>query len=546
MFEETAALEAQGKFVPRDRSEVPDGEKVHNAVWAFDHKKDMESLELLKRKVRPSFDGRTEVSEGCFSAPATVFEFLCSVAVAVALRRFVAASDFGKAYTETMRPNMKSKWMHMLQGFVRYDASGKAKIYELPFNMWGERAGGRVFEDHKNDAQKQLGMSKAGDAVNIWTKPVGGGLLTSTNVVDDFLITSDDRGALDEHRRGLESKFAEVKWRDYPTSFDGYKLVWVVASDQRPISCTVSNPFKVMQLVEMLGGVDVMKARIAGRRVTRELLEAAAIPDEELSEKGQLVQRGIGVLQWVSPIRVDVKFALHHLSRAMRAPSDAAAVVLDLTAVSLYETAHDGLTFKVAHDSVVLEGAYRAIRPDFKMAKGSPAAPTLAYDATWGEPGKSIGTCAFTYAGAAVDAATVAIPGPMMSSCQAELWAASWALARGVYVLGVIVALGGTVKDKVQVRESDRVPILGDNSMAVDLVAGDASAKAMRHTLRRIAFAQECASADGDFISLKVPDEDNPTDCMGKLVSKDKVNMSMRWLMGKHHQPPIDVLEQKQ
>jgi hypothetical protein len=229
----------------------------------------------------------------------------------------------------------------------------------------------------------------------------------------------------------------------------------------------------------------------------------------------------------------------------MRAPSSEAATLLDITAVSLWETSEDGLTFSSLDGRTVLSGAYRALRTDFKMEHGAPGAATVVYDATWGEPGKSVGACAFTYAGAAVDAATVAIPGPMASSCHAELWTASWTLARGIYVLGVLVALGADVADKVGVQESDRVPILGDNSMAVDLMANDASAKAMRQVLRRIAFTQECCTGDGDFVSVKVADEENPADCMGKLVSRDKAERSMRWLMGKHRQPHISVLQAK-
>ena len=297
MFEEVAALEAAGKFVPRHRSELPTGEKLHNGVWAFDHKKDMETLELIKPKVRPSFDGRAEDAVMAFSAPATIIEVLATIAVAIELRRCVAASDFGKAYTETKRPGEKSKWMRMMQGFVRYDADGVAMIYELPYNFWGERAGGRVFEEHKNACQQALGMLKAGDTVNVWTMPIDGGMLTSTNVVDDFLITCDDDQAMRAHKSGMESKFKEVKWRDYPTSFDGYKLTWVIAEDGRPISCTVSNPLKIMQLIELLGGIDEVKARAANKKATRELLEAATVPAEQLDSIGQRTQPGTGILQ---------------------------------------------------------------------------------------------------------------------------------------------------------------------------------------------------------------------------------------------------------
>ena len=107
-------------------------------------------------------------------------------------------------------------------------------------------------------------------------------------------------------------------------------------------------------------------------------------------------------------------------------------------ALALMRSAEDGLTFgRADRTSLELRGAYKALPSNVQMVNGSPWEPTAVYDATWGDPHKSVATSMYTVGGAVVDAATASIPGVPISSAEAEIWAQSWSLARGVYVLGV-------------------------------------------------------------------------------------------------------------
>ena len=134
---------------------------------------------------------------------------------------------------------------------------------------------------------------------------------------------------------------------------------------------------------------------------------------------------------------------------------------------------------------------------------------------------------ALTVAGASIDAGTLSIPGSALSSAEAESYALSWALARSMYALQVLISYGVTVPW--------RVVSLGDNSATVDLAAADASVKAARHFMRRVAFNQDaCDKETGMFASVKVPTEKNPVDYMGKMVVKAKTEASMKWVAGIH------------
>ena len=61
-------------------------------------------------------------------------------------------------------------------------------------------------QTNKNAKHKELGFSKAIDTVNVWRKPVGAGVLISTNVVDDFLLQADELAPLKEKVKQLEDE----------------------------------------------------------------------------------------------------------------------------------------------------------------------------------------------------------------------------------------------------------------------------------------------------------------------------------------------------
>ena len=150
---------------------------------------------------------------------------------------------------------------------------------------------------------------------------------------------------------------------------------------------------------------------------------------------------------------------------------------------------------------------------------------------------KSVASFGVTCAGAAVDATTLTIPTSALSSAEAETYAFSWAVARSTFALGALASLGVAMPDKVCA--------LGDNSATMDMAAKDASVTNARHFQRRVAFNQDaCDEETGMFVPIKVPTAQNPVDYMGKLVPKDKIEGSLKWLMGKHRQPPNKVLKE--
>jgi hypothetical protein len=56
-------------------------------------------------------------------------------------------------------------------------------------------------------------------------------------------------------------------------------------------------------------------------RITKELLELVAVPADEMTEIGLRTRRAMGLLQWMSPVRLETKLMVHVLSWVMMAPS---------------------------------------------------------------------------------------------------------------------------------------------------------------------------------------------------------------------------------
>ena len=113
----------------------------------------------------------------------------------------------------------------------------------------------------------------------------------------------------------------------------------VLAADGLPLSVTVAYPDKVSALVAMLGGEQAVVAGAGDGRVTRELLELAAVPEKEMTVGGALTRRATGLMQWMSPVRLETKLAVHVLSRVMRAPSEAARDLVFRVALALMRSA---------------------------------------------------------------------------------------------------------------------------------------------------------------------------------------------------------------
>jgi hypothetical protein len=117
----------------------------------------------------------------------------------------------------------------------------------------------------------------------------------------------------------VRGMFTKVKTCMWPTNLNGMKL---------PLLLTVSCPEKVTQLVVMLGGEEAVIEQAGDGKLSKALLELAAVPADEMTESGALTRRATGLLQWMSPVRLEVKMPVHVLSRVMKAQSAAAPAAL--------------------------------------------------------------------------------------------------------------------------------------------------------------------------------------------------------------------------
>ena len=64
---------------------------------------------------------------------------------------------------------------------------------------------------------------------------------------------------------------------------------------------------KVMQLVAMLGEEQAVIEGAGDGRITKEFLELAAVPADEMTEIGARTRQVTGLIQWMSPVMLETK-----------------------------------------------------------------------------------------------------------------------------------------------------------------------------------------------------------------------------------------------
>ena len=537
-------LEVKETFVPRNRSEVPAGERVWPSTWAFTIKVKAETGEMDKRKVRPAFSGVGDNTDPTHSDVATLTEILVAFASCAMLKRQCAKLDVADAYPETERPGGVSRYMHMLQGYVRYDAEGKPLVYELPRNFWGEGPAGRVFGVYRDSKLVDLGFQKCEDTVGVHRLDHSSGAVEVTSIVDDMLVTADDVAGLTYAGSGIVGGFTKVTGEMWPRAFTGFKLTWSAWDDVALAygKVTISCPAKIDQLVLLLGGLDAILHRLGCASaddesiiirqddIDRVALDLPMVGPMEVTR----TRGGIGLIQYVTPIHHRGKFIVHVLSRRMSSVTETTITLLDKAAILLYNHRLEGITYGGASSEAVLEGRSKHTPACFSMAKGSPLQIVGAADATWDwKLDKSNESSVFTLGGAAVDIVVKSLPGQPFSSTHGETWAQTSSMMRGVYVANVSTAFG--------VNSIDPISHLCDNSTTAGQPTDDVSVARLKYLLRRIGIGKALVRAKL-YAPGKVPTEENPSDFLGKLVAQAKIDASLEWTMGLSRAPSNEEL----
>ena len=537
-------LEVKEIFVARDRSVVPDGERIWPSTWAFALKVKPETGSLDKRKVRPAFSGVGDNAMPTHSDVASLVEILVAFASCAINKRQCAKLDVADAYPETERPDGKSRFMHMLQGYVRYNDEGKPLVYELPRNFWGEGPAGRTFGHYRDGKYVELGFEQCADTVGVHRMGHSSGAIEVTTIVDDMLLTADGLEGLQHAAAGIVKSFTRVTGEMWPRSFTGFKLTWSAWDEpaQAYGKVTISCPTKIDQLVLLLGGMPAILGRLGCESVDDKSIAIGQVDIDRVAldvplvgpEETTRTRGGIGLVQYVTPIHHRAKILVHVLSRRMSSVTAPTMELLDKTAILLSKYRLQGLTFGGVPAETILEGRSKHTVACFSMAQGSPLQTIGAADATWDwKLDKSNESSVFTLGGAAVDVVVKSLPGQPFSSTHGETWAQSTSMMRGVYVANVSTVFG--------LSSSDPIPHLCDNSTTAGQPTDDVSVARMKYLLRRIGIGKALTRA-GLFAPGKVPTAENPADFLGKLVGQDKIDASLEWTMGLSRAPSDEAL----
>ena len=506
-------LEGGGILRAVERHEA-EGHKIYPSQFEYTLQKNAEGGSLKKRKVRGCLNGKRWEGDmtGMYAPGAARDTVMLQLADAQLKGHRRLKMDIKNAYPEAEWPEGQRVFMHMFQGHIQYDASGKPMVYEVMRNYWGAPPAGAVFGQWlTRQLVEEIGFEEVQSCMAMYRLPIGEGSVVLSTIVDDLLAT----GTTEDLEYVLESVQGKVKKLTHqwdPESYAGFEM----RQCEMTGALTVSVGTKVQEYAFMLGVEEGKHESIT--KGDWDELRLVEDQEGELSVEQSLVRSATGALGWLADIYLDAKPFAHRLQRVSRAPPPIALAVHKKVAANLLCDVHAGITYPKGGPTV-------PVAPALRLDGVAPTELQIVYDATWMD-GKeaSVWQAAFTYNGAVFATAVGTIGAVNLSSADAESYALSMALARGTVYRNVLTSMGSA--------PATPTTAWGDNSAVVGIADNSQSASGLRHIMRRVKHVQQLVSS-GDFTSRHVSDKHNMVDFFGKYVSGRKAQQSTAYLMNK-------------
>jgi len=210
-------------------------------------------------------------------------------------------------------------------------------------------------------------------------------------------------------------------------------------------------------------------------------VSARVIPDQQLLKKYQSLVGGL--LYCATHTRPDIAYSVGMLCRAMAFPTHDLLRDAQRVLVYLSRTAHLGLRYQADQRDVV----------------GSS-------DSDWDVRHSTTGYV-FTYNSAAISWGSKKQPTIALSSCEAEIVAASETAKEALYISNVLEELGA--------RKMAPMVVNVDNQGAIDVAYNPEHFSRMKHVARRHFFVRECVE-QGRIVVPYVKSADNAADFFTK------------------------------
>jgi len=410
------------------------------------------------------------------------------LATAASKKMCVASADVTQAYGCANNPHDWYTYMPKgLRGRPEYiDTDGNEMVCKVG-NLYGGPPAGRHWYFEADATLRAYGLEQSTADPCLYTCRVGGGWLYICLYVDDLLIVS----STDEDRNDFLTF-----WQDkFPCSTsDGLEFEYLGANisvSARGIKLSSERYINTLVGTYFPGGIHGKYSVPADKSIV-EAVELATdkkvVPDQSILKRFQSL---VGALLYVSvATRPDIQFAVSMLSRCMAWPNDDLLTMAERVLQYLHHTSALGLFYSAE----VATDPYLSGMSD---ANFSSRRSTSGY--------------ILSIANAAVSFVSKKQVSTALSTCEAEIHAASLAALEIVFIRGLLIDLGYEPKNATSLRV--------DNSSTIDVAKDPMLHKVTKHIQRRELKIRELVADKTIDVSF-VASRDNVADIFTKPLDR--------------------------
>jgi len=332
-----------------DKSSIPKGDKVLDAVWALRRKRDLKTNKISRYKARLNVNGSQQVYGLHY------FETFSPVVSWITVRLFLLLSilhswqtvqvDFVQAYLQA--PIERDLYMNLPKGITLSEGDAKQKVLRLKKNLYGQKQAGRVWYNHLKQGLTKIGFVQSScDECLFYRKNV-----YFLVYVDDGIFCGPDPKAVKQAIQDLTKAGFDIENKGTISDYLGVHVEKLPSGEIK-----LSQPQLIKQLIQDLEG-DLQAMKNNKPTAVPALSSRILQRDEE----GKPFNRSwhyraiIGKLNFIEKsTRPDIAYATHQCARFTQDPKESHAKAVVHLVRYLQYTSDQGLILDPKKD-VALE-----------------------------------------------------------------------------------------------------------------------------------------------------------------------------------------------
>ena len=297
-------------------SEVPEGEKILDSVWAMKRKRDIKTQQVYKHKARLNIHGGQQEFgihyTDTYSPVVSWFAVRLILIIAKLAGYRTRQIDFVLAYPQADIPY--DNYMHLPHGVKSSTGKRGYHVLKLKKNIYGGRNSGRVWYDYLREGLENIGFEKSQVDDCVFYR----GDVLFFFYVDDGIFVSKDEAQIDEAIADLRNKKKAKNKYNIDDQGEITDYLGINFGEDEQGRLKLWQPHLIDQLVEETGIDNRCKVKPTPAASTKPLRRHKSEPDAKCPFH---YRRVIGKLNYLEKSsRPDIAYAVHQCARFCENP----------------------------------------------------------------------------------------------------------------------------------------------------------------------------------------------------------------------------------